>query len=71
MSLTAVQKHVAVLEEAGLVVKRRNGREQHVVGQVEALRQAQQLIDELERLWRGRVDRMGALLDQDSRGGTT
>ena len=33
MSVTAVQKHVAVLEEAGLVVKRRRGREQRVAGQ--------------------------------------
>ena len=70
MSLTAVQKHVGVLEEAGLVVKRRYGREQHVVGQHDALRRAQRLLDDLEALWRGRLDRMGALLDEDSPGGT-
>ena len=71
ISLTAVQKHVSVLEEAGLVVKERHGREQRVVGQPDALRRAQQLLDELDQLWRGRVARMGEVLDEDSRGGTT
>ena len=71
ISLTAVQKHVGVLEEAGLVMKRRQGREQRVVGQHDALRRAQRLLDELEDLWRGRLDRMGALLDEDTPGGTT
>jgi len=71
ISLTAVQKHVGVLEEAGLVVKRRHGREQRVVGQHDALRRAQRLLDEFEELWRGRLDRMGALLAEDSPGGAT
>jgi DNA-binding transcriptional ArsR family regulator len=71
ISLTAVQKHVSVLEQAGLVVKERHGREQRVVGQHDALRQARLLLDELEQLWRGRVARMGELLDEDSRGETT
>ncbi len=71
MSLTAVQKHVAVLEEAGLVIKRRNGREQRVVGQLDALQRAQQLLDEYERMWQGRLERIAELLDEDSRGGTT
>ena len=70
ISLTAVQKHVGVLEEAGLVLKHRHGREQRVIGNRDALRRAQQLLDELDSLWRGRLDRMGALLDEDSRGGT-
>lgn len=70
ISLTAVQKHVAVLEEAGLVVKQRTGREQRVVGRPEAIRLAQELLDEMEQLWRGRLERMGELLAKDSRGGT-
>jgi DNA-binding transcriptional ArsR family regulator len=69
MSLTAVQKHVAVLEEAGLVVKQRTGREQRVVGRPEAIRLAQELLDEMEQLWRGRLERMGELLAKDTRGG--
>lgn len=62
MSMTAVQKHVAVLEGAGLVSKNRHGREQRVSGRVEALHEAQRLLDMLEQVWRDRVDRMGDLL---------
>ena len=69
MSLTAVQKHVGVLAEAGLVVKHRHGREQRVVGQVAALRRAQRLLDEYEQLWHGRLARMGEVLDEDLGGG--
>ena len=65
VSLTAVQKHVAVLEQAGLVTKRRQGRETRVVGQMDAIQRAQQLLDTLEQVWRGRVDRMQELLTQD------
>jgi DNA-binding transcriptional ArsR family regulator len=70
MSVTAVQKHVAVLEEAGLVTKRRHGREQRVTGQPAALRRAQQLLDAYEQLWRDRIDRMTDVLAEDDRGGT-
>jgi DNA-binding transcriptional ArsR family regulator len=70
MSVTAVQKHVAVLEEAGLVAKRRQGREQRVAGQPAALRQAQQLLDAYEQLWRDRMGRMSDVLTQNDRGGT-
>jgi len=69
MSVTAVQKHVAVLEEAGLVAKRRHGREQRVAGQPAALRRAQQLLDTYEQLWRERIDRMTDVLAEDDRGG--
>lgn len=68
MSVTAVQKHVAVLEEAGLVAKRRNGREQRVAGQPAALRRAQQLLDTYEQLWRDRIDRITDVLAEDNRG---
>jgi hypothetical protein len=51
-------------------VKHRHGREQRVVGRHDALRRARRLLEEYEALWRGRLDRMGALLDEESRGGT-
>jgi DNA-binding transcriptional ArsR family regulator len=70
MSVTAVQKHVSVLEEAGLVVKRRQGREQRVVGRQEAIARAQRLLDEFEQLWRARLARIDEILDEDPRGGT-
>jgi DNA-binding transcriptional ArsR family regulator len=70
LSVTAVQKHVAVLEEARLVTKRRHGREQRVVGQPDALRRAQQLLVAYEQLWRERFDRMADVLEEDNQGGT-
>src|SRR5918993_4142795 len=62
MSFAAVQKHVAVLERAGLVTKVRSGRRKVVRTNVEALRRARGLLDRYEELWRGRVDRMTALV---------
>jgi DNA-binding transcriptional ArsR family regulator len=64
MSFAAVQKHVAVLERAGLVTKERRGREQLVRTEPDAVRQARQALDQLEAAWRGRVDRMSDLLAQ-------
>jgi DNA-binding transcriptional ArsR family regulator len=62
MSFAAVQKHVAVLERAGLVTKERRGREQLVRTDVDAVGRARRVLDELETAWRGRVDRMTDLL---------
>jgi DNA-binding transcriptional ArsR family regulator len=62
MSVTAVQKHVAVLERAGLVTKERHGREQLVRTDIEALRTAQEVLDQLEVVWRDRLDRFTDLL---------
>ena len=64
MSFAAVQKHVAVLERAGLVSKDRHGREQLVRTDPAAVRRARQALDELETAWRGRVDRMSHLLKE-------
>src|SRR5881227_3342426 len=52
MSFAAVQKHIAVLERAGLVSKRRIGRRKVVRTNVEALRVARRLLDRYEDLWR-------------------
>jgi DNA-binding transcriptional ArsR family regulator len=65
MSFAAVQKHVAVLEEAGLVTKQPRGRERIVRGNPDRIRQAQDLLDNYERLWRARIDRLDALLAED------
>ncbi|MFC8218213.1 ArsR/SmtB family transcription factor [Streptomyces sp. NPDC057362] len=62
MSFAAVQKHVAVLERAGLVVKERRGREQIVRAEPDALDRARRALDGLEAAWRGRVERMSGLL---------
>jgi len=62
MSFAAVQKHVAILERAGLVRKVRTGRRKVVRTNREALRIARGLLDRYEDLWLGRVDRMDALV---------
>jgi DNA-binding transcriptional ArsR family regulator len=62
MSFAAVQKHVAVLERAGLVSKQRRGREQLVHTDTGAVGRARQALDELERTWSGRVGRMSDVL---------
>jgi DNA-binding transcriptional ArsR family regulator len=69
MSFAAVQKHVAVLEGAGLVVKERRGREQLVRGNVDTMRQANRLLEQLEAVWQGRIDRMADLLADERTGG--
>lgn len=62
MSFAAVQKHVAVLERAGLVTKTRVGRRKVVNTNVAALATARRLLDHYEDLWRGRIDRMSELV---------
>ena len=64
MSFAAVQKHVAVLERAGLVSKRRHGREQLASGDVTAVRSIASLLAELEEVWRGRIDRIDFLIKE-------
>lgn len=65
MSFAAVQKHVAVLERAGLVTKHPRGREQLVRGNTETLRDAYDLLEAIEGLWRERVDRMSEILAEN------
>lgn len=67
MSFAAVQKHVAVLERAGLVTKQRRGREQLVQTDIDTIRAASRLLDEFEAVWRGRVDRFDAMLAETQR----
>ena len=65
MSFAAVQKHVAVLERAGLVTKQQQGRERLVRTDIAAINRASQLLDRFEELWRSRVNTMSELLAQD------
>jgi DNA-binding transcriptional ArsR family regulator len=65
MSFAAVQKHVAVLEAARLIVKRAEGRERLVRTDPATLARAQQLLERYQDLWRHRIDRLDALLAED------
>jgi DNA-binding transcriptional ArsR family regulator len=67
MSFAAVQKHVAVLEGAGLVTKERRGREQLVRTDVDTVQRARELLAAMEDLWRARVARIDDLLADEQR----
>jgi DNA-binding transcriptional ArsR family regulator len=62
MSFAAVQKHVTVLEAAGLIVKRAEGRERLVRADPTMIARARALLARYEELWRSRIDRLDALL---------
>lgn len=65
MSFAAVQKHVAILEEADLVTKRPHGRQRIVRGNPDTIRRAQALLDQYEQIWRSRIERLDALLAEE------
>ena len=73
MSFAAVQKHVSVLEAAGLIVKRAEGRERLVRADPEMIARARALLARYEDMWRARIDRLDALLAEPARsaGGAT
>lgn len=62
MSFAGVQKHVAVLERAGLIQKRANGREQLVSTNRARLQRAGELLDSFESIWRERVAQLDDVL---------
>jgi DNA-binding transcriptional ArsR family regulator len=64
MSFAAVQKHVAVLEGAGLVTKEIRGRERLVRADPTTIARAQRLLDDYAALWTSRVHRLDALLTE-------
>jgi DNA-binding transcriptional ArsR family regulator len=65
MSFAAVQKHVAMLERAMLITKKRRGREQIVCGDPRMLRKAARLLDRYEEIWRNRAQRIDQILAED------
>jgi DNA-binding transcriptional ArsR family regulator len=64
MSFAAVQKHVAILERAGLISNHRIGRWKVVRTNLEGLRVARRLLDRYEELWRERVERINQLINE-------
>lgn len=69
MSFAAVQKHVAVLERAGLVTKERCGREQIVHANGSTIAKAITLLDQYEQLWVYRANQIaGVLTEPDEKG---
>ena len=62
MSFAAVQKHVAVLERAGLNQKRAHGREQLVSTNHARLQRAGELLETFEAIWRQRMAQLDDVL---------
>lgn len=67
ISLMAVQKHVRVLEEAGLVATRKLGRSRHVRLRAHGLERAADWIKQSEARWNAAFDRLEqALAEEDN-----
>jgi len=64
MSLPAVSKHLRVLEKAGLVRRRRDGRVHRLKLDAAPMRQAQQWIEEYRRFWEESFDRLDEYLKE-------
>jgi len=64
MSLTGFIKHLAILEDAGLIERRKAGRVVNVKLKAGALRAAHEWLDRHEVFWNARLDRLGAFLDR-------
>ena len=65
VSLNAVSKHLKVLERAGLVARRRDGREHHLSLNPAPLGKAARWLIDYQEFWETRLDRMEALLQRD------
>jgi DNA-binding transcriptional ArsR family regulator len=67
MSLPAVSKHLRVLEEAGLLRRRRYGRVHEMRLDAKPLRQAAQWVEEYRKFWQGSLDRLAQYLEKENR----
>jgi DNA-binding transcriptional ArsR family regulator len=64
MSLAAVSKHLIVLEKAGLVKRRRDGRVHSLALAAKPMREAQAWIDRYRKFWEGNLDQFEKYLDK-------
>ena len=64
MSLPAVSKHLRVLENAGLLRRRRHGRVHEMHLDANPLKQAAQWVEEYRKFWEGSLDRLAQYLEK-------
>ena len=69
MSLPAVSKHLRVLEDAGLLRRRRYGRVHEIQLNAAPLKKAAQWVDEYREFWEGSLDRLAAYLEKANTAG--
>lgn len=62
MSFAAISKHLKVMERARLIVKRRDGKKHMVSLAPDALRSADEYLDQYRQMWQGRYDKLDALI---------
>lgn len=65
ISLNSVSKHIRILERAGLVARRRSGRDHFLSLDPRPLIQASDWLASRQRFWADRVARLRALLDEE------
>lgn len=65
MSMPAITKHLNVLERAGLVSRRRDGRMRICTVNPDAAEDARAWIEQQTRFWHGSLDRLEELLAQE------
>jgi DNA-binding transcriptional ArsR family regulator len=66
VSLNAVSKHLKVLESAGLIKRRRTGREHHLALRPGPLREIARWTSHYQRFWNQELDALGAFLEEES-----
>lgn len=64
MSFAGAAKHVGVLERAGLIERRKVGRQQLCRLRAEPLREADAFLRQWEQFWTASLDRLEALLKE-------
>jgi DNA-binding transcriptional ArsR family regulator len=64
MSLAAVSKHLIVLEKAGLVKRRRDGRVHSLALEAKPMQEAQAWLDRYRKFWQGNLDQFEKYLDK-------
>jgi DNA-binding transcriptional ArsR family regulator len=69
MSLPAVSKHLRVLEQAGLLRRRRYGRVHEMELNAEPLRKAARWVEEYRKFWESSLDRLAAYLEKTTKKG--
>ncbi len=65
MSFAGASKHVKVLEDAGLIARRKVGRTHLIRVDAKPLEEAERWIRQWEKFWTPRLDRLEAVLEQD------
>jgi DNA-binding transcriptional ArsR family regulator len=65
ISLPAISKHLRVLERAGLISRRREGRRHMCQLKAEPMRRASEWLERYRAFWEARLDALEAHLQQD------